>query len=350
MAKKLITHSLMRSHRTCHRKRHLEYNLGYRALAVPPALEFGSLAHELLECYWLVRQRGGNITEALIEKFRAIRTSDPMDRIYLRVMICAYVAVWSRVTCDVLAVEAEFKAPLVNPKTGVVSDYWERSGKIDLLIRLPNGVVTLVEHKTSSADVGPGSTYRRRLDIDEQVSFYVEGAKAIGFWPHAVIYDILKKPKHELRLATPEEDRKYTKPTKKDPIPRLYKSQRDTDETMEDFLCRLMEDVGGNLDEWIVRVPLHRGSSQLNSYMTDVWNQSESMRIMDETDAHYPNSDACGGGFGGAFGCQFIDVCHGQDVLENPLKFRLLKNVHPELSKDSTSSLVAGKTSGPLST
>jgi hypothetical protein len=329
---KLITHSLMRSHRTCHRKRHFEYNLGYRSLIVPPALEFGNLAHELLECYWLTRQRGGNVTLALIEKFRAIRTSDPIDRIYLRVMICAYVCVWSKVECDVLAVEAEFKAPLANPKTGVVSDYWLRSGKIDLLIRLPNGVVTLVEHKTSSADVGPGSTYRRRLDMDEQVSYYVEGAKSIGFLPHAVIYDILKKPKHELKLATPEEDQIWTKITKKNPVSRLRKGQRLTDETMEDFLGRLAEDVGSNLDEWIVRVPLHRGSSQLNSYMTDVWNQSESMRIMDETNAHFPNSDACGGGYGSGFGCQFNDVCNGDADLENPLRFRLLKNVHPELA------------------
>jgi hypothetical protein len=40
--------------------------------------------------------------------------------------------------------------------------------------------VLVVEHKTSSEDVTPGSFYWSRLRMDGQVSVYFDGARALG--------------------------------------------------------------------------------------------------------------------------------------------------------------------------
>jgi hypothetical protein len=70
--------------------------------------------------------------------------------------------------------------------------------------------VYVLEHKTSSADTSPGSVYWERLALDSQVSIYVDGATMLGHEIAGCIYDVLKRPEHEQKLATPVESRRYT--------------------------------------------------------------------------------------------------------------------------------------------
>jgi hypothetical protein len=97
-------------------------------------------------------------------------------------MLRGYDARWleDTVLYDVLAVEEEFSTPLVNPETGSASRTWTLGGKVDAIVReKATGRVLLVEHKTTSEAIGPGSEYWRRLRIDAQVSIYFDGAAAI---------------------------------------------------------------------------------------------------------------------------------------------------------------------------
>jgi hypothetical protein len=84
---------------------------------------------------------------------------------------------------ETIAVEAEYRAPLLNPDTGKPSRTWVLAGKIDAIAKDRDGKIIIVEHKTTSDSVAPESDYWRKLTIDGQVSGYSVGAAALGYEP-----------------------------------------------------------------------------------------------------------------------------------------------------------------------
>lgn len=91
---------------------------------------------------------------------------------------------------------------------GVDLRNWEIAGKLDVLVReRATGRVLVIEHKTSSEDVSPGSAYWQRLRLDGQVSLYHLADERI----EGVIYDVLAKPGEKPLKATPEASRKWVK-------------------------------------------------------------------------------------------------------------------------------------------
>lgn len=330
MTHRLYTHSASKLFRACARAYKYGYVLGARALRTPWALAFGTIVHAALEAYWRARQAGrpdpgaaGLATLAALPD-----DTDPFERAKLRVLVAAYATTWDRVRCEVLAVEAQFEAPLVDPATGAASAYWRRAGKIDLVIRGPGRagrpVVVLVEHKTSAEDLGLGGAYRRRLALDEQITFYLLGARALGFAPEGVIYDVLRKPDAKPLLATPVERQRRRK---RDGA--LDARQRERDETPAEYEARLAAKVAEDPDGHIVRVPVHRFGGELARFERDVWDQSELIRFAEERDAFPQNSAAC---FAHHGACPYVDVCEGTARLDDPARFRRLPTVHPELA------------------
>jgi hypothetical protein len=69
---------------------------------------------------------------------------------------------------------------LINPATGRASQTRQLGGKLDVLVRDQDSRALIIEHKTSSEDLGPGSDYWRRLRMDPQISTYFVGARALG--------------------------------------------------------------------------------------------------------------------------------------------------------------------------
>jgi hypothetical protein len=55
--------------------------------------------------------------------------------------------------------------------------------------------------------------------MDGQVSTYFDGAASLGLDVAGCIYDVIGKPGIRPLQATPVEARKYTKPTKAEPVP-----------------------------------------------------------------------------------------------------------------------------------
>jgi hypothetical protein len=163
--------------RACQRLHKYKFLDGYRPAEEAEPLRFGSLVHEGLKGWWLAP------TDRLTAAMAAIGgEAEPYDRARAEAMLRGYDARWleDTVLYDVLAVEEEFSTPLVNPETGSASRTWTLGGKVDAIVReKATGRVLLVEHKTTSEAIGPGSEYWRRLRIDAQVSIYFDGAAAI---------------------------------------------------------------------------------------------------------------------------------------------------------------------------
>jgi hypothetical protein len=175
--------------------------LGYRPADDAEALRFGTLLHFGLEAWWKAVQAGQPREQWLVAAQLALveRNVDAIELAKLQVLLTGYHLRWADEAAfyEVLGVELQFEGPLVNPSTGAESRTWRLAGKLDVLVRdRRDGLVRVVEHKSSSEDVSPGSDYWRRLKMDGQVSVYFEGGRLLGHQVYAVLYDVVGKLSH----------------------------------------------------------------------------------------------------------------------------------------------------------
>lgn len=247
----------------------------------------------------------------------------PEALVRARCMMAVYHARhWAETTeeLEVLAVECEFTAPLTNPDTGATSRTWQRAGKFDALVRTRRGgTVLVVEHKTSSDDITPGSDYWTALTLDGQVSGYLEGARALGYEVAGCLYDVLGKPSHRRLLATPPESRKYTQ-EKRDRLgnvvepSRLYAGQRDDDETLDAYEDRLLGAMCVDPQRYAVRGTVVRIGDETTEAAADDWATGRAVRDAELADRWPRNPDACR-----RYGrlCSYWPICAGQAAADD---------------------------------
>lgn len=368
-ARRVLTHSSLKSYRECPRKYELSYVMGYRGIKVAKPLAMGTAIHRAIEAFWRAVAAGKTYESAKDEALVALEREivlaglSPFDLGLTRPMIIAYAAAWSTHQWTVLAVEAKFRIEMQHPD-GRVSDRFVLEGMIDLILRGPDGVIRLVEHKSSAADVGPGSIYRRRLSRDEQITLYLAGAASLGFDTSRIVYDVLGKPKLSPYKETPVELRKYTqekwsKPkyerkTKANPEPkmieeprllepsRLYSGQHDRDETLEEFERRVAMAIAEDPEAYIVRIRVDRTVDARKRFHLNVWNQAG--HLASDLDDNYfsENTGSCDR-HGGA--CSFAPHCLDGVPLNDPYVFRKIKSMHEELAEDTVEASVDEGTS-----
>lgn len=312
----LLTNSRLRVYRECERKHDIMFRQRIRPVRDGEALRFGSLIHLGLEAWWRGEGLEGALAAVSVE-------SDPFDRVKAEELLRGYDSHWQAPPDDVIGVELEFRAPMINPATGAESRTWMHAGKIDAL--LP-GVV--IEHKTTSESISDDSdNYWQRLAMDHQISGYVIGAEALGHEIRATLYDVLKKSSLRPLKATPLEDRKYTKATKTEPS-RLYANQRETDETPEEYAQRLRADIAADPEKYFQRRVISRMESQILDFRQDAWQAGRAIREAELAGRSPRNPEACF-----RYGrCAFWDHCSaGLDLTTSP-DFKVVDNLHPELT------------------
>jgi hypothetical protein len=212
----------------------------------------------------------------------------------------------------------------VNPETGAPSRTWRLGGKIDAIVRDARGRVLIVEHKTSSEQIGPGSEYWRRLRMDGQVSVYYAGARALGYDVAGCLYDVLGKPGIRPLKATPPEARKYTKDGA------LYKAQRETDETPDEYEARVLADIAGDADGYYQRGEVVRLDAEMDEAMFDLWQTSRTIHEYRKAGRAPRNPDGCKQ-YGRS--CSYLPVCSGEASIDDPTRYRRLDDPHPELAR-----------------
>ncbi len=339
--KQVITNSRRTVFRRCQREHHYSFDLRIRARRTAGALSFGSMFHAGLEAWWRwFEPAGPRSSTALDVALSAAQQSfaeqppetelSEFDLVKVEEMLAGYDARWSAEMprFEVLHVEAEFRAPLINPRTGRRSPVWEQGGKLDAIAReRDTGRVWIVEHKTTSSSLTAGGDYWLRLRIDPQVSTYFDGAAALGVPAFGCLYDVAHKPAQKRLLATPDADRKYTKATASEPA-RLYKGQREQDETLDEYRARVRLAIGEDPERYFARGEVVRLESDLIEHHGDVWMTAKAIREGALENCFPRNPDACSryGRF-----CDYFDVCTGVAQLDDEERFIKLR-VNPELA------------------
>lgn len=347
--KQLLTNSRKEVARRCAREEKLVYQDGYRPAVDPEELAFGTLVHKGLEALWRAIGAGLDEQERLRLAWAAMADErpDPFDLVKAEVMLASYIFVYSEddlKNYEVLGVELEFQAPLINPETGAESRTWQQAGKLDVLLRdRRDGLVWFMEHKTSSEDVALGTNYWKRLRIDSQVSTYFAGAAAHGYGAAGCVYDVLGKP--ALRPSQvpvlDEHGNKIVLDANGERVRTAQHKWRQTGdtqqgyvlqtraETPEEFRQRLVDAVRAEPTRYLVRGKVVRLEQELADAQADDWATARTLRDNQLAGRFPRNAKACQ-----RFGrwCPFFDVCTGAASLEDPRLFKRIDNVHPELS------------------
>lgn len=325
---RLLTPSRVKSYSACPRRHHYAYTLGARSVSSgSAATRFGTAAHAAIESYW--HERAANTEIALTDEghlvlWPSVETAlaDHFDVlgeeafVRLRALIELYCATWNERAVEVLAIERRFEMPLLHPRSGKPHPYYWLGGKIDLLLRLDDGRVALIDHKTTSSDPGAGSDYRRRLLLDPQPTIYLAGVETLGHTADLVLYDVLVKPREERLLATPEEKRKYTKEGK------LYAAQREHDESLDEFEARIRTKVFENPSDYFVSFEVPKPSAELTSMQRNLWAIASELLRVEEMGFARQNAGACFD-YGG---CEYLPVCTREASIDDP---RLYVRVGP---------------------
>jgi hypothetical protein len=323
----LLTVSRAKSFRRCARHHLISYEQGFRPLEKSNPLAFGSLFHRGLEAWWRFRY-DNPLGIALDEIRKNTESVDPFDLVKAEELLIGYHVRWDDEPLQVMRVEVEFELELRNPATGASSRTWRLGGKIDAIAQR-DGVPWIVEHKTSSEDISPGSPYWQKLRLDAQVSTYLEGARALGFDARGCIYDVIAKPSLRPLQATPAESRKYTKEG------RLYANQREQDETPEEYRERLREHICANPERYYQRGEVIRTPQEEQEAAYDLWQIARAIRDAETADRHPRNPDAC---FTWGRACEYFGVCCGAESLEDTTRFRKLDHINEELDNGSNAS------------
>ena len=317
-----LTNSARNKFAACHRAYQLFYVQGKRPVIPSDALGFGTAMHALLEGVW-----GGFSSRAKGDGDGGpiFNTGDPYRDMTLKALYEGYLDRWERdddERFEKVAAEVYFEAPLMNPETGGISKTWVLAGKIDAIAReKSSGKLYIIEHKTTSQDIGPGSDYWRRLAIDGQVSGYYVGAQANGYDVENCLYDVIRKPTIKPYKATPEDKRKYNKDGS------LSKTCREFDETPEEWYHRLELDIIQRPDYYYARVEVARSADDLTDYLFDMWAVGREIADAQRLGRFSRNPQNCQ-----SYGkCEFFDVCSGCADIDDVTLFRNAEDPNEEL-------------------
>lgn len=308
----LLTHSRMHCAKTCLRKHYLSYELRMKPIDSGAPLRMGSAFHLGLEAYdkTAIASDGHR---AIIDNYYANRPQwadgDEWDVECEKVvnLYLGHVWRWHLDRYDVVATEREFSIPLIHPTTGEEHERFQLAGKIDRIVRLPDGRLAVQEYKTTSDDLAPDSNYWRRLRIDSQISLYVMAARSLGFDVETVIYDVTRKP--AIR-------------------PKLVKTVR---ETSHEYGKRLYGDIMERPDFYFARHEIPRLDADLEDFAAELWQIAGTLGDCQEHGRWFRNTAACLA----PYQCVYFNVCtNGIDPAVDgvPAGFEIADTPHLELT------------------
>lgn len=327
----LLTHSRLSTFRACPRRHQLRYEIGLSPDQEDLALRVGTAFHAALEAADL----GQDPEVAINER----GTLEPHDAAMVAAMFTVHRERWAGQTLEVVATELAFELPVINPDTGSATPVWKLAGKIDRIYRTPSGQLAVLDYKTTSEDVAPGSDYWLRLSLDQQMSIYVLAARMLGFDVQTILYDVTKRPMQRPLRATPAEKVRY----KKDGTP--YADTRLQDETPEEFAARVAEAMRAEPDRYFARHEIARLDRDLEETRAEIWMQQLAIRESQRSNRWWRNPGACVT----PYRCPFLSICK-QDVRRDspsvPDGYRLLPDVHPELANASSGQAEQGSLFG----
>lgn len=368
----VLTSSRMSCYRTCQRKHWYAYTLGVRPEGIAHYFRLGHAFHLGLD----LRSQGMEKSDAIAGAVATYenypdwaKTEEQkhewlIERETVMRLLLGYWWYWERAEIrpdlrvdEIIETEGSFRLPIRNPETGASSRTFDVAGKRDKIVRLGDGRVAVMEHKTTGDDLSPTSSYWKKLNIDQQISLYMLAAKEQGFEVSTVLYDAVRKPgikpreipvldENGLKIvidpATGE--RMFKVNIKKNGEPGAghgepYQSANAEKgwivqtriETPTEFGDRLTDDIAAFPEWYFARKEIPRLEMDLEEFKLELWQMSQQIRESQDKGRAFRNTSACL--LRGE--CQYLGICHqGIDIAAGlPAGFRQTDTLHEELDQ-----------------
>lgn len=337
-ARQITTYSMWRSFRDCRMACKYRYFEHLSPLERAHSLRFGSLIHQCLEV-WHQTGNLAPVLDIIDHAFpkRAVEDgageAQRADWHLATAMMQGYALTYPREEFSIVALEKGFQGPIVNPDTGAESRSFLLAGKVDGIVRLPDGRYYLLEHKTASQIDG---SYLERLWTDFQITLYAGYLeKTLGIRITGIIYNILTKAK--LRQGKGETEAEY-EARRAELIAKSKtgktSAKRKLPESDADFLGRLSvkyEDPG-----MFHRETLFLSRDRFRELQAELWELSKALLDARRRDAWYRNTGQC---FQFGRPCAYWPICSSGGnplVIEN--QYQVIEP-HEELREEASGAL-----------
>lgn len=295
-----VSTSAISAYKRCREYYRLAYVDGWRSTR-QDSRAFGIVMHAALAAWWLAPDEQELIaTNALIAS-GGKNGLGLYEMALAHAMLVGYHQRWiaTRSLYSVIAIEDRFQLLRHSYKyTGIID------GKVTRADRR-----CILEHKTTHDRIGIGEPYWEQLAMNDQLGLYFEAHPDA----QSCIYDVLRVPALEPKLATPEADRKYTKAGK------LYAVQRETDEGVTDYLARVVETLSARPDDWFARQEVFRLDHEKERDKKDLDTIARDMIRVEPGEPQPRSQEACGR-YGSR--CEFFHYCAGTAQLEDLIQIR----------------------------
>lgn len=303
----------IRAFQRCERLHHYLYPLGYRPAERAHGLRFAALLHEGLHMWW-ASPKTDRLTPALeridIAAEEAPTHVDDFDWVRADELLRFYHTTWNAEPLAVVATRLDFQTQLLHPDTGHASPAIELYGRIPALAKDEESCVWIVQHKTTAEADAP--LFWEHLALDITAVLHLVGARALGFEPAGILYDVLGKPRLAPLKATPDHLRRYRQTDGG-----LYAGQRDRDETHQEFRARYSQSLWHSPHHICVRRAIPKGDER--AALRDVWILAHRIHDARQRAAEgawsLRNDGAC---LRWNHLCDFFPVCSGADVIGAP--------------------------------
>lgn len=348
----ILTNSRMQCAKQCPRKHYFKYELGVRRDSDSRPLRRGGCVHKGLEA--MANGRHDHIEVAIADyqvypqwaTEQAAKADWDVECTHVASLLKGYAAYWQgerNEIAEYVAVELPWELSIQNPDNGSTSKTFRIAGKIDAIVRLKDGRLALLEHKTSSDDLSPGSSYWQRLTIDSQISLYTIAAKRLGYEIDTVLYDVLAIPSLRLKSVADRDaegfkvvvdangERAYLtngKPRQAgDEAKGLTLLSRP--ETTEEYAQRLAEDIAAQPETYFIRREIPRLNADLEEFQQELWQFAQYLRDSRNSGRWFRNSGAC---VQYNSPCEYLPICgNGFSMNDIPSGYVVVEELHPEL-------------------
>jgi len=331
ITRQTVSISEINSRLSCQVKHDFRYNRRLVPAEEREVLTLGKAVHIGLEGWYLTR----NIDHALQAMRDYLERSAYGDDLIPLAsgMLKGYVEHWrDQDDFEVLHVELPFRVPLISP-SGIASRIFDLVGRVDMVVRKPDGSLWGVEHKTLGTK---DAQYFRRLETDFQVRAYVWAvSRFLGVEVRGILYNVLRS-----KLPVEPEILKNGSISKRSNID-------STAEVFEAALARtgsnpvdyaeILERLRTEGNTFFMRREMEIPPEDLSRWALEMYHITRDLR---RSKVVYRNPTACS--LHG--GCEYRDLCSGLlPADEVSTRYRTLVSKHPELSDVDLESLRPAK-------
>lgn len=346
----LVTNSSMSCFKSCRQKYYWSYEKGWRPDIEKAPLRIGSIVHKGLD----LLGKNVEIDRVLdvIETMYAEKITD--DNEYKLDIECAtvlclvegYHKVWANSQIQIIESETSFDLHIINPNGNAMTSF-RQAGKRDRICKLPDSRIALMETKTCSQDIGPGSEYRNILAINQQISMYVNAAQAEGKQIDTTLYDCIRKPTIQpcavaltddkgLKIVLDESGNRVMKmtgdkgPRQTGDTAKCYTLQTRAMKPKE-WMEKLMADIAERPEFYYQRFEVARLQDDLEAFNVELWMIAKDIGDCRRLGRWYRNTSNCR-----IFNslCPYYVLCAGERDTSNgvPAGFRQVETIHEELA------------------